>query len=206
LNTRRLSRGRVLPPFIGLLTLAAIAVAFLFPPAPVQSAALQDQAEQPFTITSLGDRKVHLVWHGGPGQRIASINFAPNFQDIFSHVDLLDRPSSIDSTWTVPQNQVMECWRVVGPKLCVFPDIAVGAVPRNFSLSVSDTTANMHWEPVPGAQAYLLIPIGSSRVQILPGTATAASDAIGRTPTCYLLAPMIGATVIGISDVLCALP
>lgn len=91
--------------------------------------------------------------------------------------------------------------------LCVMPGAATGFAPRNFTLQLNQSLlATLGWEPATGATSYILLPVGSERLQLLPATSTGATDPTGGRPTCYVLIAQVGTSTSGISAVLCGFP
>lgn len=89
--------------------------------------------------------------------------------------------------------------------LCRLEGVATGAGPANFTVRLNESnTASLSWTP-PGPQdAYLLVTFGAEQLA-LGATATGASVSVS-APSCFVLYALSGATVLGITDVLCAYP
>lgn len=92
--------------------------------------------------------------------------------------------------------------------LCVFPRTRSGEnVSQGFSVLLARSNlATLGWAPPGGHTDHLLVPLGTSRMQVLPPTAISTTDDTGGVPTCYALFARSGESVIGNADVLCAVP
>jgi hypothetical protein len=91
--------------------------------------------------------------------------------------------------------------------LCVMPGTATGFAPRNFTLQLNQSLqATLGWERATGATSYILLPVGTERLQLLPAASTGAIDPTGGQATCYVLVAQIGTSTSGISAVLCGFP
>ena len=163
------------------------------------------------SLTYLGGRQTLLTWQDGAGQ--------PFVVRVFTDGVVPIRPASSTShVDTVPAGVLQACSVVVavGPDgrppavsdlLCVMPGTATGFPPRNFTLQLNQSpVAILTWERASGATAYVLLPVGTERVQLLPSTAMGATDQTGGDVTCYVLVAQFGSQASGISAVLCAIP
>ncbi len=94
--------------------------------------------------------------------------------------------------------------------LCASDGVRSGASPDWFNIALlrGETQVTLRWYPVAGAAGYLVVPLGTSRVQST--VAAHAVDETGGVPTCYVVlavsAPGGTPTVSGVSEVVCALP
>ncbi len=173
-----------------------------------------------FTLTSAGDGTIALAWTPGSGQSTYKIlRYSATGPSI-----LLTLPGFASSATEHLANGQAACYAVLGYAvngqqvsssriLCA---MSVQATSLRSSLSVHfgppppsctfecNPTVVLEWAPVPGATAMLLDPINNAlRLQLLPGTATSATDTGG----CYLV---IGfgsdGAPLWISDAVCGYP
>jgi hypothetical protein len=92
---------------------------------------------------------------------------------------------------------------------CVAPRIATGAGPTNIRVSPGATSSRIGWlggTAVSPATDYVFVPIGTTRIQVVPSTTVSVVDPHGGTPTCYVVFARNGEVVIGNSHVVCGLP
>jgi photosystem II stability/assembly factor-like uncharacterized protein len=95
--------------------------------------------------------------------------------------------------------------------LCLSPHVhsATGAPPTLTVRLDQTSTASLNWTAPGGQDGYVLLVFaadGTRRAQFLSATAVATTDATGGQPTCYVLLPTSGVSVLGNSDIECALP
>jgi hypothetical protein len=103
--------------------------------------------------------------------------------------------------------------------LCAITRIAYADGPRNLSIQSTASpgapppgappaTVILAWDPAPGATDYVLVRLlPGLRVQPLPATALFFVDPLTLGSVfCYLVAARAGFTVIGFTDMLCAVP
>ncbi|HZT06093.1 MAG TPA: hypothetical protein VFC51_03615 [Chloroflexota bacterium] len=92
-------------------------------------------------------------------------------------------------------------------ELCELPGTGFGTPPDQFTIQLNQSpTASLSWKSVAGASNILVVPLGTSRLQVLPGSATSTQDATGGSLTCYGLADLQGASLAGVAPILCAIP
>jgi uncharacterized repeat protein (TIGR01451 family) len=96
--------------------------------------------------------------------------------------------------------------------VCLIPGTASpsGAAP-NFSLQLRESpTAHFTWDPPGGQTVYALYvyPLDGtpSRRRIINGASTSVAVSTGGIPTCFVLLAANGATALGNTDALCAVP
>src|SRR5581483_9456575 len=83
-------------------------------------------------------------------------------------------------------------------ELCELPGTGFGTPPDQFTIQLNQSpTASLSWKSVAGASNILVVPLGTSRLQVLPGSATSTQDATGGSLTCYGLADLQGASLAG---------
>jgi hypothetical protein len=96
--------------------------------------------------------------------------------------------------------------------LCVVPRTRRGTgVPEQFTLRLNQSaTASLSWGSPGGQSAYILaaVPMNGTGPRFVPleGSVTSITDATGGVPTCYVLVAASESTVVGSTDVLCAVP
>lgn len=92
--------------------------------------------------------------------------------------------------------------------LCgIYAGESASAFPTGFQLSLGgSSTATLRWPAVSGAIGYVLVAIGTGRMQALRAPTLSAIDPIGGLPTCYLFVAHDNTRVIAQSEVLGALP
>lgn len=94
---------------------------------------------------------------------------------------------------------------------CYLPRTHAGTAPSNFAVQLNQSaTATLTWTAPGGQSGYTmaLIPLsgGSTTTSTIAGAATSFSANIGSADMCFVLIAQAGATVLGNSDALCALP
>ncbi len=152
----------------------------------------------PFSLTDLGDGRVQLTWQNVPGWTYSTLvrvgpagrQTLPDAQFVTSFAD------------TIAPSEHGVCYAVLGSNasagvfssdtLCAVPRIASLGGPTNLSIRFVDETctARLSWAAIPDATAYLLLPVGTQRAQLLPASVTSATDDTGGAFTCYIVAAL----------------
>jgi hypothetical protein len=82
--------------------------------------------------------------------------------------------------------------------------------PPTFTLRLNQSsTTSLNWIAPGGQAGYVLVAIasnGSQRYQVLPATATSATDDTAGQPTCYVLISLTNGSALGNSDAECGVP
>jgi glucose/arabinose dehydrogenase len=90
--------------------------------------------------------------------------------------------------------------------LCVFRNIQSGVAPSVLGISLGGTTtATLSWSAVPIADSYILQPIGASLAGAVPASTLSVTRPISG-PTCYVVGPFNGSTLLGVTNAVCAWP
>ena len=161
------------------------------------------------SLTYLGARQIALSWRPGRGTpvvlRIGPGAVAPvRPSSGTSHVESLEPGASL-ACYVVAALEGSRA--AVSDLLCVLPGSAAGLAAENFALRLDESpTAVLSWDRARGATGYILLPVGTERLQILPASATRATDQTAGGLTCYVLVAQIGTTTSGTTAVLCAIP
>lgn len=167
-----------------------------------------------FALTSPGLGRVLLTWQGGDAQ--TGYNLIRLTAGGAAVVQTLPA-SAVRTSDALPVDEPVACYALQalsGPAalgltdvLCVVSGFAFGAAPGKVAIQLNQgPTATLTWTPPGGQTDYILFPLGSSRVQLLPGAATGATDPTGGLPSCYIVAARTGDAISGFSDILCAIP
>jgi len=96
-------------------------------------------------------------------------------------------------------------------QICVYPHAhSASGAPDQFTLRLNESnTASLDWTGPAGEDGYVLEALpqsGPPRLIPFAANVTSAVDDTGGIPTCYLLAPMAGGSMLGNSDMLCGVP
>ena len=153
--------------------------------------------------------QVLLSWEPGTGD--------PLLVRIGSDAPVTMRPSrSTSHVDVLPSQNAVICYLLASTGssgsansdvLCVLAALAQGFPPQNLTLQLNQsTTAVLTWGPAQGDTGYVLFPLGSQRIQLLPASANTATDQTGGQVTCYALLAQVGTSTSGISALLCGLP
>jgi hypothetical protein len=168
------------------------------------------------TLTSLPGGQVRLSWIGGTTQggyrlmRITSQGETPVVNLNASATSFVD---------TVPQGLLLACYRLAvlsaagaqiasSDILCIIL-LELGSPPTEFSATLNQSNLTTLSWGAPGAGGhtnFVLIPLGTNRVQVLPASATGATDNTNTRPICYLVAAVGATGFIGFSDAICVIP
>ncbi len=164
-------------------------------------------------LTTLGFSQVLVSWAPGSGQtgyRLTRGTAGGQTTSLLS-------ANAVSTTDTIP-TAALVCYllealgaggAVVGlaDPVCVISYNSVGPRPTAFALQLNQSnTAILSWTSVAGASSLALLPLGTSRLQLLPPNATAAVDDTDGAATCYALLIVANYVVTGFSDVICAIP
>ena len=158
-------------------------------------------------LTYLGARQALLSWQAGSGQpivlRITHGGVAPiQPLSVTSHTDAL--PAGAPIICYLVAAGLAGGLEVTSDLLCVVPDAETGLSVRNLTLQLTRLPeARLSWGAAQGATGYILLPIGTQRVQLLPPSGLSAADPTGGAVTCYLVATQSGVALTGTSSVLC---
>lgn len=122
-------------------------------------------------LTYLGGRQVRVSWQPGFGDPIVvrispegAVPLAPS--DRTSHVDSLAVETAL-ACYLVIALHPTQAVIARSDLECVLPGTASGFAVRNFSLRLNQSpVARLDWEGAPGATGYVLLPIGTERVQL----------------------------------------
>jgi len=197
-------------------TLALLAVTPLFAVLNVRPTEAQlGPGGRNFSITNLGGRQVRLSWSSGVaasyvleqiGQRSGAVgSFLPgsatsteisvSFFDSFACYELL----ALDANAAILARSDI---------VCIIFGFSTGVGPANFTVGLNQgTVAGLSWDGLPGAGGYLVVPLGTQRLQNLGAGTQSATDNTGGALTCYgLVATSATGAAIGIDEVLCAWP
>src|SRR5262249_15625302 len=98
--------------------------------------------------------------------------------------------------------------------LCAMPGTGTAAGPRNISATIavdaagSARNAVLNWTaPASGTVSnYMVLPVGTTRFQILSGGTTTATDATGGAAICYLVGAATSAGAVNVGDIVCVVP
>ncbi|HZT08649.1 MAG TPA: hypothetical protein VFC51_16625 [Chloroflexota bacterium] len=175
------------------------------------------------TLTALGNRQVRLTWQAGEGQ--AYFKLTRIAESGGSIVSL--GPAETTFTDSLPIGSNVMCYQLhayapSGIQIarsfvqCFIPfgGYAMGfamqynpsVVPSELCPCPPPPTTNVSWSPVPAAAGYALLPLGTTRLQVLPGGSTGTMDVPGDWPVCYVAAPFNSSGLMGLSDILCGVP
>jgi DNA-binding beta-propeller fold protein YncE len=166
-------------------------------------------------ITS-GSGGVFLTWQAGFGQTGYSVlRAAPNGGAFLPPNGLGPNETSFFDSTAPPG---LDCYALVlaGTNPQRYSD-AICAVmgfhspsgsPEAFTLRLNQSAfASLTWNPPPGGipDGYLLVPLGGD-AQILPGTATSASQLPTTSAVCFVLGALQSGVLTGFTDIACGIP
>jgi hypothetical protein len=169
-----------------------------------------------FTLTSLGGGQARLSWSSGTGHtgyrllRLTSVGETP----------IAELPSSATSfVDSLPASFIVACYRLSvlgsggapvasGDVLCLM-DISTGTPATDFSARLNQSNvATFSWGPPAGGgqTSFALVPLGAVRSQLLPASASSATDNTNGVATGYLVAAGGPNGFIGFTDVIFVVP
>jgi len=171
----------------------------------------------------LGNRQVRLTWQSGTGQ--AALRLIRDTEHATSAVSLTSTDTAYTDALPIGTNRV--CYQLLALNQaglaiqrsfaqCFIPfgGYAMGfamrydplVAPPELCPCPPPPEAIISWSPVPSAAAYALLPLWTTRLQVLPADSTGTVDSPGAQTVCYVAAPVNSSGLMGLSDILCGAP
>jgi hypothetical protein len=95
--------------------------------------------------------------------------------------------------------------------MCVYPHTQSGTSPAGFTVQLNQSnTATLRWNPVQGATGYRLVASTfdgrPARTSTFAPGQTMPTDDTGGVATCYVVQTLFGASNVGATNTVCAVP
>ncbi len=177
---------------------------------------------QNLKLTSMGSAGIRFDWqgiHDQPSYTLARISAAGQ-TDISipggatqSYIDTT-LPSGTGACYQLFARDLKGAISGRSLMYCALPGSGSASGPRNVSIQLTNDstgaarTATLTWTaPSSGTVAnYLVLPVGTTRIQVLGSGTTTATDATGGAATCYMVDAVSSSGTSSLGDIVCAIP